>query len=113
MIEKNLKDALANTNITDSSHSEADTRVILHVFSCVCSGLKEIHVRTSDKDVTESLVTYMHDFLEIDSNVQVSVLSGVGFNTSCISVNAIAAYVGLERWKDLLFLQPLSGCDQS
>ena len=55
----------------------------------------------------------MHDFLEIDSNVQVSVLSGVGFNTSCISVNAIAAYVGLERWKDLLFLQPLSGCDQS
>ena len=70
-------------------------------------------MRTSDKDVTESLVTYMHDFLEIDSNVQVCVLSGVGFNTSCISVNAIAAYVGLERWKELLFLQSLSGCDHS
>ena len=53
----------------------------------------------------------MPDFLENDSNVRVSVLSGVGFNTNCISVNAIAAYIGLKRCKELLFLHSLSGYD--
>ena len=49
------------------------------------------------------LVAYMPDFLEIDSNVRVSVVSGVVFNTSCISVNAIAAHIGLKRCKALFF----------
>ena len=39
------------------------------------------------------------------------ILSGVGFNTSCISVNAIAAYIGLKRCKELLFLHSFSGFD--
>ena len=67
----------------DSPHSEVDTRVILHVSSCVHSGLV-------------ILVAYVPYFLDIDSNVRVSVISGVRFNTSCKSVNAIAAYVGLK-----------------
>ena len=49
------------------------------------------------------LVAYMPDFLEIDSNVRVSVVSGVVFNTNCISVNAIAAHIGLKRCKDCFF----------
>ena len=110
-IEMNLKGTLANINMSDSSHSEADARIILHVFSCVHSGLKDIYVRTNGTDVVVILVAYMPDFLEIDSNVRVSVVSGVGFNTSCISVNAIAAYIGLKKCKELLFLHSLSGCD--
>ena len=106
-IEMNLKGTLANINMSDSLYSEADTGIILHVFSCVYSGLKDIYVRTIDTDVVVILVAYMPDFLEIDSNV----LSGVGLNTSCISVNAIAAYIGLKRCKELLFLGYLSGCD--
>ena len=92
-IEMNLKGMLTNVNMSDSSHSEANTRIILHVFSCVHSGLKDIYMRTNVTDVVVILVTYMPDFLEIDSNVQVSVVPGVGFNTSCISVKAIAAYI--------------------
>ena len=92
-IEMNLKGMLTNVNMSDSSHSEANTRIILHVFSCVHTGLKDIYMRTNVTDVVVILVTYMPDFLEIDSNVQVSVVSGVGFNTSCISVKAIAAYI--------------------
>ena len=42
----------------------------------------------------------MPQILEIDSNVRVSVVSGVGFNTSCIFVNAITEYIGLKRCKD-------------
>ena len=54
----------------------------------------------------------MPDFLEIDSNVQVSVVSRVGFNTSCIICECYAAYIGLERCKELSFLlHSLSGCD--
>ena len=105
----NLKGTLASMNIFDSSHSEADVRIILHVFFCVHSGLKDIYVRTNDMDVV-ILVAYMSDFLETNSNVRVSIVSGVGFNTSCLSVNAITAYIGLKRCKVLLFLHCLSGC---
>ena len=55
----------------------------------------------------------MLDFVEIDSNVRASVMSGVGLNTSCIFLNAIAAYIGLKRSKELLFLHCLSGYDYS
>ena len=110
-IEMNLKGTLANINMSDSSHLEADTRIIHHVFSRVHSGPKYIYVRTNDTDVVVILVAYMPDFLEIDSNVRVSVLSGVEFNANCISVNAIAAYIGLKKCKELLFLHSLSGYD--
>ena len=96
-IEMNLKGTLASINMSDSSHSEPDTRIILHVFFCIHSGLKDIYVRTNDIDVVVIWVAYMPDFLEIDSNVRVSIVSGVGFNTSCISANAIATYIGLKR----------------
>ena len=66
--EMNLKGMLANINMSDSSHSETDTRIILHVFSSVYSSLKDIYVRANDMDVV-ILVAYMSDFLEIDSNV--------------------------------------------
>ena len=76
-IEMNLHGTLANTNMSDSSHSEADTRTILYVFSFVRSSLKDIYMRTNDTDVIVILVAYMSDFLEVDSNVLVSVVSGV------------------------------------
>ena len=47
---------------------------------------------------------YMPDFLEIDSNLQVSVVPGVEFDTSCISENPIAGYIGLKRFKEFFFL---------
>ena len=83
--------------MSDSSHSEADTRIILHVFSCVHNGPKGVYV-------------FLWQFW-LRSNVPVSVVSGVGFNTGCISANAIAAYIGLKRCKELFFLHSISGCD--
>ena len=69
-------------------------------------------MRTNDTDVIVILVAYMSDFLEVDSNVLVSVVSGVWYiKTSCISVNAIAAYIGLKKCKELMFLHSLLGCD--
>ena len=57
---------LANINMSDSSHSEADTRIIFCGFSCVHSSLKDIYVQTNDTDVVVILVAYMPDFLEIE-----------------------------------------------
>ena len=42
----------------------------------------------------------MPQILEIDSNVRVSVVSGVGLSTSCIFVNAVTEYIGLKRCKN-------------
>ena len=110
-IEMSLKGTLVNINMSDSSHSKADASINLHVFSCVHCGLKDIYVRTNDMDVVVISVTYMPDLLEIRGTLRVSVVSGVGCNTSCISVNAITAYIGLKSCKELLFLHSLSGCN--
>ena len=94
-IKMSLKGTLANINMSDSSHSQADSRIILHVFSFVHSGLNDIYVQTNDTDIAVVLVAYMPDVLELHSNMQVSVVSRVEFNTSCISVKIFAAYIGL------------------
>ena len=107
----NLRGTLPNINMSDSSHSVADTRIILHVFSCVHNGLKGVYVRTNDTDVVATWVAYMPGSLEIDSNVRVSVVPGVGFNSCCLSSNAITAYIGLKRCKKLLFLHSIAGSD--
>ena len=70
-IEMNLKGTLANINISDPSHSEADINIILHVLSFVHNILKDIYLRTNAVVI---LVAYMPDFLEIDSNMRVSVV---------------------------------------
>ena len=70
-IEMNLKGTLANINISDSSHSEADMNIILHVLFFVHNILKDIYLRTNAVVI---LVAYMPDFLEIDSNMRVSVV---------------------------------------
>ena len=43
--------------MSDSSHTEVDSRIILQDFSCVHSGLKDIYVQTNDMDVVVILVT--------------------------------------------------------
>ena len=65
----NLKGMLANINMSDSSHSEPDKKIILYIFSYVHSGLKDIYVQANDMNVVAILVAYMPDSLEIDSNV--------------------------------------------
>lgn len=107
----NLEGTLADVTMPESSHPEADTRIILHVISCIENGIKDIYIRTNDTDVVVLLVAYMPKFLEIGNVVQVVAVCGVGFNTNYLSVNTIAVYVGLERCKELLFLHSLSGSD--
>ena len=62
------KGTFANINRSHSSHSEADTRTILHAFSCVQSVIKVIYVQANDTDAVAILVAYMPNFLEINSN---------------------------------------------
>ena len=56
-VEMTLKGTLAKINMPYSSHSEVDTRIILHVFFCVHTGLECIYVRTNDTDFVAILVT--------------------------------------------------------
>ena len=56
-VEMTLKGTLAKINMPYSSQSEVDTRIILHVFFCVHTGLECIYVRTNDTDFVAILVT--------------------------------------------------------
>ena len=107
----NLRGSMADITMSTCTHPEADTRIILHVLSCIEYGLKDVYIRTNDTDVVVILIAYMPDFLQADSQVQVYAVCGVGSNTYSLSINIIAEHVGLERCKELLFLHALSGSD--
>ena len=47
-------------DIDDCHHEEADSRMILHAFSCFKSGRKKVYRRTSDTDVVVLAVHFFH-----------------------------------------------------
>ena len=89
--------------MSNCSHPEADTKIILHVFSCIQSGMKDIYVHLIDTDIVVILVEYMPDFLKINNEVCISSVCAVGVNIYTLSINAITDYVGIVRCKKLLF----------
>ena len=78
-------------------------KIILHVFSCIQSGMKDIYVHLIDTDIVVILVEYMPDFLKINNEVCISSVCAVGVNIYTLSINAITDYVGIVRCKKLLF----------
>ena len=46
----NLEGSLREITMSNCSHPEADAKIILHVFSCIQSGMKDIYVGSNDTD---------------------------------------------------------------
>ena len=107
----NLEGTLAEIEMPDCFHPEADTRIILHVIDCIERGILRIYVRTNDTDVVVLLVAFMPDFLDIRDDVKIYATCGVGSGKYSLLINIIADYINLKRCKEMLFLHALSGSD--
>ena len=100
------------TAMTDFTHEEADTRVVVHILHAIhYEEAKTVLVRTVDTDVLVILVGKLHDLREVQPELDLWLAFGMGRNFRFISVNSICAVLGEPRSTSLPVFHALTGCD--
>ena len=80
-------------NISDSTHEEADTRLLLHVLNCANQGLQKLMIRTVDTDVFTLAVSFFRAL-----NVQELWISfGTGKYFRYIAIHDIVHALGSQK----------------
>ena len=124
--------------MTESTHIEADNRVILHVIHALKKSYSVITVRCNDSDIVILLIGYMQLFRDIapfNHSFQLMTLCGSGSTTVTtetaaaratapkskgkkeiqvkyhLSIKSLEQQLGADRSKGLMLLHAFSGCD--
>ena len=91
------------TALTDCTHEEADTRIVVHILHAIqVEEAKTVLVRTVDTDVLVILVGKLHVLKEVQLELDLLLAIGIGRNFRFISVNSIIFVLFLVN-QDLLF----------
>ena len=99
--------AMPLTNMQTCFKEEADDRIFLHVNDMVKSGHERVTVITVDTDV---VVIALYAFWDLQIK-ELYIEFGVGKSKQWIPIHEIAAELGEEVCRALLFWYSLSGCD--
>ena len=95
------------SNLHPCTHEEADYRMMLHCAHAHQSGLRKIMVHATDTDVLVLTITTVR----VLDGCEIWLAFGHGRIFRYIAVHTIAAVLGHERSKGLLFMHAISGCD--
>ena len=97
----------------DSTHEEADNRMMIHIADMITHKVSSITVRSLDTDVLVILISFMPKFLSMMAKVKLWLDFGVGENRKVISINDCHENLGPSRCLGLLFFHSFTGCDSS
>ena len=89
------------------NHEETDSRIILHLVDAYKEGKRSILIQANDTDVLVLAVAHVSRF----PGCKIWLAFGTGSSLRYIAVHAIAAVLGEEKSRGLLFLHALTGCD--
>ena len=87
-------------NMSESSHLEADYRIVVHILDGIEHGYKRCVVRANDVDVVFILLGYMSEFLSSEPNFRLVIDFGVGRNQAVIDMNLLSEYISILVWTD-------------
>lgn len=98
--------------MSECSHEEADTRIVVHVYHAIIDEeVKTVLVRTVDTDVVVVLIGKFHFLKGANPSLDLWVAFGMGRNYKLININAICTHLGEARSKSLPVFHAISGCD--
>ena len=97
--------------LPDSTHLEADFRLIGHLINAAQSGCTQTVVRGNDTDILVILLAYLPEVLRYNESHTVLFDCGSKATRFMFNINYIGQLIGLERCRGLLFLFALSGSD--
>lgn len=95
------------TTIEPCNHSEADSRIFLHLFDAAQKGCRTAYIRTVDSDVVVLAV----NFFETLGFTELWVGFGSGKHYRDIPVHTICSEIGPSKAKALPLFHSLTGCD--
>ena len=82
--------------MSDCSHEEADTRMLVHLRAALENGLTSFLVRTVDTDVIIILLGKYHGIKQVCSHLNLWVRFGVGKAVKNIHINATFEHLGAK-----------------
>ena len=83
--------------MSDCSHEEADSRMLVHPIDSLDHGFTRIQVRTVDSDVVVILIGQFHKLLSRCPDLVLWVAFGMGKNFTYYKVNDICSELGYVR----------------
>ena len=95
--------------ITPCNHSEADSRIILHLAHGVAQGHQKAYIRTVDSDIVVIAVSV---FLQLNL-VELWVGLGTGRNYKDLPIHEISSQMGPVKSSTLPLFHAFSGCDST
>ena len=97
--------------LPDSTHLEADFRLVGHMLYAARNGCSRTIVRGNDTDICIIFLAYLPTLLQCNSSYKLLFDCGTGASRFMFNINHIGDFIGLERCQGLLFVYSLSGCD--
>ena len=97
--------------MSDCSHEEADTRMLVHLRAALENGLTSFLVRTVDTDVIIILLGKYHGIRQVCSRLNLWVHFGVGKAVKNIHINATFEHLGAKVSRALPFFHAFTGSD--
>ena len=98
-------------SMNDSSHIEADYRLILHILHGAHRGIERSIIRCNDTDILILLISFMSEFSNINPNLDIIADFGSGKDRKFIDIRTVYNKLGGHKTRGLLFLHSFSGCD--
>ena len=97
--------------MSECTHEEADTRIVVHLQHAVERGAKKILVRTVDTDVVVILVGQLPSLLLDYPDIDIWVAFGMGKNFCHYNINSICRNLGEDKSRALPLFHAYTGCD--
>lgn len=97
--------------MSDCTHEEADSRIVVHIVHALQHGAKTVQVRTVDTDVLVILVGHFFDLLQLQPDLKLSVAFGVGKDFCFHNINTISQSLGERIARALPVFHAFSGSD--
>lgn len=97
--------------MSDCTHEEADSRIVVHIVHALQHGAKTVQVRTVDTYVLVILVGHFFDLLQLQPDLELRVAFGVGKDFCFHHINTISQSLGERIARALPVFNAFSGSD--
>jgi hypothetical protein len=101
----------ATPAMPDSTHEEADSRLVLHAIAALQNGCDSVCSRTVDTDVAVVFIGKNSLFKSVNERAAVYLKFGTGKQLRKLSVDVMARGLGEDKARALPFFHAMSGCD--
>jgi len=101
----------SNIPMSDCTHEEADTRVVIHVLHALHNGARTIEVNTVDTDIVVILLGQFHEFLKVREEIELWIAFGSGKHFQQFRVNDLYEQLDKAVSRALPIFHAYSWCD--